>query len=515
MKRILVILLSSVLAYIIAIMSPVDGNAALILFGTINALLLLVGSTILPGWYLPEKLRYKGSSRPEISNAVLEDRELRNSLKQIMDNALDLNSALENIRNGSMESGKSAEEIALNVQDIVSQNNEQLDIVDEVAASSNSISETICKSSEYADCANREAQNATRVSIEAGNGVRKVVGTIQQIQEITGDMTEKIKALSEKSKQIDEIISVITGIASQTNLLALNAAIEAARAGEHGKGFAVVADEVRKLAEQSNNAASKVGDIIREIQEDIDSSTKSFYRVSECVSDGVTVSRAAGDLIEDIIGVFRHTAEQTQSIHELLEHTVKTSRAVLDSTEKNLAMAKATVGTTQSIAAATEEQNASIEEINSNIELITHVSEEIKQHIAAAVMDRLMYGKALELRRRVESARGTVNSLADMEALAGELGVDEADYTDARGVVCASNAQSAIGLDLYDVMMRQNSFDLKKHLFIDKKTYSVSPLIKSEQSGQLFKFLMIAGLENQNVYQVGLSYETLKKLLNK
>ncbi|MGE5676470.1 MAG: methyl-accepting chemotaxis protein, partial [Pseudomonadota bacterium] len=351
MKRILVILVSAVLAYIILILSGVDGNSALILFGIINALFLLIGSAILPGWYVPGKLGNKGSYRLENGNAVAEDRELRNSLKQIMDNALDLNSALENIRNGSMESGKSAEEIALNVQDIVSQNNEQLDIVNEVAASSNSISETICKSSEYADCANREAQNATKVSIEAGNGIRKVVGTMQQIQDITGDMTEKIKSLSVKSKQIDEIISVITGIASQTNLLALNAAIEAARAGEHGKGFAVVADEVRKLAEQSNNAASKVGEIIREIQEDIDSSTKSFYRVAECVSDGVTVSRAAGDLIEDIIGVFRNTAEQTESIHELLENTVKTSSAVLGITEKNQAMAKAIAGTTQSIAA--------------------------------------------------------------------------------------------------------------------------------------------------------------------
>lgn len=515
MKRILVLLVSLALSYIAVMLSGLNGNAVLIFFGTVNAIFILIGFAILPETGFLVKNKGKGENRSENTAVVIDEKELRNSLRQIMDNALSLNGALENIRSGSMESGKAAEEIALSVQDIARQSNEQLGIVNEVSASSNSISDMIFKSSEFADNANTEAQNATRISVEAGNGIRKVVGNIKQIQEITEQMTVKIKELSIKSKQIDEIVSVITGIASQTNLLALNAAIEAARAGEHGKGFAVVADEVRKLAEQSNSAASKVGEIIREIQEDIDSSTKSFYEVADCVSEGVNVSMEAGDFIEDIIKVFRQTAEQTQSIHKLLEQTVSTSKSVLSITEKNQEMAQATANVSQSIAAAAEEQTASIEEINSNIELITHVSEEIKQHIASTVMDRLMYGKALELKRRVEGASETLNSLSDMKTLAGELGVDEADYTDSDGVVCASNAQSAIGLNLYDVMMRQNSFDLKKHLFVDKKPYSVSPLIKSEQTGQLFKFLMIADFKNKNVYQVGLSYESLKELLNK
>lgn len=515
MKRILIIVVSLALSYAFTKFSGLKEDKSLLLFGAVNALLMWLGLIAFTKENSSKQNGIGKNHQQKKTESILDDTELKNSLKQILDNALNLNSALESIRNGTIESEKAAEEIALNAQNIVEQNNNQLSIVNDVTRNSNIITEMISKSSGFANSANQEAQNATKISIDAGSGVKKVVGTMQQIHEITEQTTAKIKALSEKSQQIDGIISVITSIASQTNLLALNAAIEAARAGEHGKGFAVVADEVRKLAEQSNTAASKVGDIIREIQEDIDSSSKSFYQVTSCVAEGVNVTKSAGDMIEEIIEIFKQTAKQTQNIQELLEHTVVNSQTVLNITQKNQKMAQATATTTESIAAAAEEQNASIEEINSNIEVITNVSEEIKQYIAAVVMNKIMYNKALEFKDKVGKNKGFNGSVSEMQKLADELGVDEVDYSDAKGVICASNLQSAIGLDLYDVMMRQNNFDLKKHLFNDKNPYAVSPLIKSEQSGQLFKFLEIADFEKQIMYQVGLSYESLNKLLDR
>lgn len=514
MRKILIIIVSLALSYIATVLSGFKDNKSLLLFGLVNSLSIWLGFFLFINDNSFMKNKPRNKDKQNNTNIVLEDSELKNSLRSIFENALNLNQALENIRSGSIESGKAAEEIATNTQDIVMQNIEQLKIVNQVTENSNNISDMISSASGFANSANHEAHNATKTSVDAGSEIVKLVETMEQIQETTEQTTLKINTLSQKSKQIDEIVAAITNIASQTNLLALNAAIEAARAGEHGKGFAVVADEVRKLAEQSNQAASKVGEIIREIQGDIESSSKAFYLVTNYVTEGTNASKSAGELIKKIIETFEQTAARTQDIQELLTHTVQKSQTVLSITQKNQTMAQDTANTTQSIAAAAEEQNASIEEINSNIEVINQVAEEIKQHIASVIMNKIMYNKALELKGKIEKIKGFTGSNSEMQKLSEELGIDEADYSDTNGVVCASNLQSAIGLNLYDVMMRQNNFDLKKHLFIDKKPYSVSPLIKSEQSGKLFKFLMIADFEKQIVYQVGLSYEALIKLLN-
>ena len=446
-------------------------------------------------------------------NIILEDRDLKNSMKQVFDNSLRLKDALENIGNASMESGTAAENIAQNTQDIVEQNREQLNIVNSVTDHSKQISEMILSASELAKSTNIEAQHSTDLSINAGKAVEKVAATMEEIVQTTDQTSQKINKLAEKSKQIGDIASVITNIATQTNLLALNAAIEAARAGEHGKGFAVVADEVRKLAEQSSNSAAKVGNIIYEIQKEIEASLKSFQTVTNFVDEGVINTRTAGEILKEIVKNFKQTATQTQEIQNLMEHTLENSQAVLNVTEKNQIMSHATTETAKLIAVASEEQNASIEEINSSIEVITQLSEDIKQRIASAVMDKIMFGKALQLKEKAISIRGFKGSVSEMAEIAKTMEVDEVDISDVRGVLIASNIQSALGLNLYEVMLKQTNFDLKKHLFVDKNEYSGSLLIKSEQSNQLFKFMAVSDIASQTIYQVGLSYESLMKLL--
>jgi methyl-accepting chemotaxis protein len=518
LSKILVIIFSLILSYIITIIFGFKSDFSLIFFGITNGIFLWIGLHIFAksnsSFNLPFNNKQKKTINEQVGNIILEDIDLRNSLKQILENSLNLTEALESIRNGSLESGKAAENIAQSTQNIFEQNNEQLEIVNQAANNSKEINEVVFKASEFADYANQEAQNATKVSDDARNAVNKMVETMKEIEKNSEQTSRKISILAEKSKQIGEIISVITSISSQTNLLALNAAIEAARAGDQGRGFAVVADEVRKLAEQSNNAASSIGDLIREIQAEIDSSSKSFHSVTNYVAEGVNDTITARQLIETIVETFKITASSTEEIRKLLQQSVKNCQDIFQISQQNQVMSQATSGTTEDIAAATQEQCSAFEEIISNIEIITNLSEEIKQRIAATVMDKIMYSKALQFKHMVMDDKNFNGSNSDMMKIAEALQVDELDITDSKGVICSSNLESALGLDLYGVMLKQSNFDLKKYLLSDMNKYSVTPLIRSEQTGTFFKFIEIADCEHQVIYQVGLSYEALMKMLN-
>ena len=518
MVNIIIIGLGLISSYLITMISGLEDTKAILLFGTINSIFIWLGIFFTDKKNINDRTFYFKKSMNNRNLGLntgnfIEDTEIKDRFKKILDNAINLNESLESIREGAKEGGQAAEYIALNTQDIVLQNIEQQSIADQTTDNSKKIVEIISSASDLAISTNLETQNSKNISIDAGEAVKKVVETMQKIEINAAQTSFKINALAEKSKRIGDINSVITNIANHTNLLALNASIEAARAGENGRGFSVVADEVRKLAEQSNIAASEISNIVQEINNEIDASSLAVKQVTNYVSEGVAVTAIAGNCLNKILETFMQTGKQTEKIQSLLEQTSNSSLTVLNSAQKNQEMSHMIAKATEQIAAASEEQNASIEEINSNIKVLTQMAEDIKQHIASAVMDRIMYKKALQFMERVEKNKNFDNSTTYMEKLAQELNVDEIEYSDTNGVLCFSSTPAAIGLDLYDVMLRQNNFNLKKYLFIDKNQYSASPLLKSAQTNKLFKFLMVPSYNNQIIYQVGLSYESLLKLL--
>ena len=147
-----------------------------------------------------------------------------------------------------------------------------------------------------------------------GQAVTDTVNQMTSIQSSVSESNQMIRSLSERSKEVGTILNVITGIAEQTNLLALNAAIEAARAGEHGKGFAVVADEVRKLAEQSQQSATEIFNIIQGIQKDTENSVGMMAKVTEDVKEGMAISNEA---IEKFGQILKSTQEITPQMDDI------------------------------------------------------------------------------------------------------------------------------------------------------------------------------------------------------
>ncbi|MFL0245803.1 methyl-accepting chemotaxis protein [Candidatus Clostridium stratigraminis] len=508
----LILIVSFGVSFAITSLLNLKDTNALLVFGILNFIFSLI--LMYANDKILSKTKTLNASNTTQDTSFMEDKELREHFKMILHNSIDLNNAMIGIKAASTEGGNAAEQIAENTLSIAHENKEQLIIADETLDNSNNIAEMILSVSEFASNASKAFGNSTKSSVEAGTSIERLVKTMQEIEKTSKQASNKINTLSEKSQRIENIISFITSIASQTNLLSLNAAIEAARAGEHGKGFAVVADEVRKLSEQSNKAAIEISGIIEEIKNDINSSTISFEQVTDYVSEGVEATYKTGSLLKEMLKDFKDTGKQTEEMQSLLQNAVMSSKTVQGISKKNREMAHTTAEATEQIAAASEEQNSSLEEINSNIEVITQLSEETKQHIASAVMDKIMYNKTVEFMKRVKNKKDFDDSLSGMQKLAVEFGVDEIDYSDTKGVLICSNLASGVGLDIYDVLLKYENFDLEKYLFKDRNPYSASALRISANTGQLFKYMMVPDFDEKVIYQVGLSYESLLKLLN-
>ncbi len=192
----------------------------------------------------------------------------------------------------------------------------------------------------WAAAAVSAATEAGKLSAHGKQVVSSAVAGIRQVAETVAESSRSIESLGQRSDEIGRIIQVIDDIANQTNLLALNAAIEAARAGEQGRGFAVVADEVRKLAEKTSAATTEISAMIAAIQADTASAVSSMERGGEQVREGVEQANQAGEAlnhifgsVENVVGLIRQIAEAmnvqksaSEEISQRVEHIADSAR---------------------------------------------------------------------------------------------------------------------------------------------------------------------------------------------
>lgn len=250
-----------------------------------------------------------------------------------------LGKTINEVANAATAAATAAYEISSSTEEMAAGANEQSAQASEVASAVEQMTRTIYETTKNTTNAAEASKNAGKVAVDGGYVVEETIKGMIRISEVVSKSAQTVQDLGKSSHEIGEIIQVINDIADQTNLLALNAAIEAARAGEQGRGFAVVADEVRKLAERTSKATQEIAKMIKHIQDDTEGAVKSMQQGTKEVENGKLLAQKAGESLKEII----NGAERVSDI-------------------------------VSQVAAASEEQSRAAEQITQNIELITNVT---------------------------------------------------------------------------------------------------------------------------------------------
>jgi twitching motility protein PilJ len=261
------------------------------------------------------------------------------------------------INNTAEEVSHSTEKTQQTATALAQASNQQAREIASVSASVTDMAESMLSVSKEADNSAQVAQKSMEIAQKGAQVVRNTIGSMENIRETIQETSKRIKRLGESSQEIGDIVGLITEIADQTNILALNAAIQASTAGDAGRGFAVVADEVQRLAERAGNATKQIEGLVNTIQADTNEAVKSMEISTAGVVSGASMAEDAGEALKEIENV---STELSNLIMGISESTKRQSQIALSVSDSMNVIQEITLQTSE----GTEETSNSLTALN-------------------------------------------------------------------------------------------------------------------------------------------------------
>jgi methyl-accepting chemotaxis protein len=358
-----------------------------------------------------------GTTSNTANKMVMAKDELAGSAEQAAIATQEVAKTTGGVAEGTSQQAQSVQDIHQNVEQLLIAIGQVADGAEEQSKSTEEAgtvgSQVASAADSLADAAKTAAEHAGEAAETAENGAKMVDDTIAgigRIKESIDHASEEISQLGERSQEIGKIVAVIEDIAAQTNLLALNAAIEAARAGEQGRGFAVVADEVRQLAERVASATKEIATLIGGVQDGVDASVKAMEEGATEMDSGSQVAAQAGEALAQILSAAKSVAEQIRSmasnsdglresgtemiqlldnISEVVERATAataemqaTANTVNEAVESIASVAESNSSATEQVSAAAEEMTAQVEEVSAATNEFGRMAEDLQQQVS-------------------------------------------------------------------------------------------------------------------------------------